>query len=556
MSPSPIRVVSCNLSSDQYDCPVAQLFPSNFDLTSLEHSEAVVVQNFLDTLDDSWVVIPSVNITHKGKDREIDAILVSPNYSAYVVEVKGGIISIDQGQWKSYDIKIKNPAVQATAAKYQLISRLHAMKVDISQIHIQHIVAFPDIITFPEEGAGPECPREIVFTKTELADPIAPLHRLRKHQPAFSEETLKKFLGAIRPDVRDIEVQGGTISGVSLRITRSTLDQLAIVFGLDENRRVHIRGAAGTGKTFVATNWARRAVLRGERTLLVCYNRALGFEIQSLLSEFTDSLEDQSMLTIGSFHSVANLLLGENAATPTGNETQEWWDNHHADLLLQNSQSLLHKFDTIIIDEGQDFYPLWFSALESLLIDKDSGRFFVLSDEAQAIYAEAPTVQSNVTSLQLNRNVRNTNKIANMIRQIGGARAVSGASPGQDVDIYTVGGAKERRKSLAKALAKVRDELRIPPSQTLVLVPHRSDIADLMREPVGDFNLCAWADRDEDHVAIGTIHGTKGLERLAVILVNFDDAPDPKLTYIGASRAVLYLAVIGQKSLIHQFSSI
>ena len=547
-------VASCNETEGQYDYPVAQLFPSNFDVSILEHSEAVVVQSFLKNLDESWVVIPSVNVTHKGFDREIDAILVSPDYGAYIVEVKGGKISIDQGQWKSYENKIKNPAVQATAAKHQLISRLFAMRVDISQIHIQHIVAFPDIITFPEEGAGPECPREIVFTKTELADPIAQLRLLRKDQPAFSDETLKKFLGAIRPDVREIEVQGGTISGVSQRIARSTLDQLAIVFGLDENKRVHIRGAAGTGKTFVATNWARRAVLRGERTLLVCYNRALGFEIQSLLSEFTNSLEDQSMLTIGSFHSVANLLLGENAATPTGNESQDWWDNHHADLLLQNSDSLLYKFDTIIIDEGQDFYPLWFSALESLLINKDTGRFFVLSDEAQAIYAEAPTVQPNVTSLQLNRNVRNTNKIANMIRHIGGAPAIFGASPGQDVDIYTVGGAKERRKSLAKALTKVRDDLRIPPSQTLVLVPHRSDITDLMSEPVGDFQLASWVDRDEDHVAIGTIHGTKGLERLAVILVNFDDAPDPKLTYIGASRAVLYLAVIGQKALTDQLS--
>ena len=75
-----------------------------------------------------------------------------------------------------------------------------------------------------------------------------------------------------------------------------------------------------------------------------------------------------------------------------------------------------------------------------------------------------------------------------------------------------------------------------------------------MSEPVGDFQLASWVDRDEDHVAIGTIHGTKGLERLAVILVNFDDAPDPKLTYIGASRAVLYLAVIGQKALTDQLS--
>jgi hypothetical protein len=88
-----------------------------------------------------------------------------------------------------------------------------------------------------------------------------------------------------------------------------------------------------------------------------------------------------------------------------------------------------------------------------------------------------------------------------------------------------------------------------------VLVPHRKDIAELTSEPLGDFELCTWADRDEEHVAIGTIQGTKGLERMAVILVNTDDEPDPKLTYIGASRAVLYLAVIGREALTSQLKN-
>ncbi len=534
---------------------MAHLFPSNFDLSSLEKSEASVAKQFLEHLDDAWVVVPSVTITHHGKDREIDMILVSLDHGAYVVEVKGGKVAVNEGQWKSYDHKIKNPTDQAMVAKHLLIKRLFAMKADISKIEIQHVVAFPDIISFPEEGAGPECPREIVFTQTELEDPITQFKRLRKDKESINTEQLKKFLSVLRPDVTDIEVQGGNVSGISQRISRSSLDQLAIVFGLDENRRVHLRGSAGTGKTFVATNWARRAVLRGERTLVVCYNRALGIEIKNLMEEFTDSLEDAPLLTIGSFHAVANLLLGEHAPKVEGQESQEWWDNHHADLLIEHKDSLLHKFDTIIIDEGQDFYPLWFAALEHLLVNTESSRFFVLSDEAQAIYAEAPVMQSHVATLQLTRNVRNTSKIANAIRRIGGATPIHGASPGQEIDIYTVGGAKERRKACVRALTRARDELGIPPSQILVLVPHRKDIAELTSEPLGDFELCTWADRDEEHVAIGTIQGTKGLERMAVILVNTDEAPDPKLTYIGASRAVLYLAVIGHEVLTGQLTN-
>jgi hypothetical protein len=533
---------------------MAQLFPTNFEISSLEHSEAVVVKSFLDNLEESWVVIPSVNITHKGQDREIDVILICQDHGAYVVEVKGGKITIDQGQWKSYDHKIKNPALQALTAKYQLISRLTAMKVDISQIHIQHIVAFPDIITFPEEGAGPDCPRESVFTKAELAKPFTQLGKLRADQPLFSEEALKKFLRAIRPDVREIDVQGGSISGVSERIARSTIDQLSIVFGLDENRRAHIRGAAGTGKTFIATNWAKRAVERGERTLVICYNRELGIEINNNMAEFTQSLEDPSLLTVSSFHAFANVLLGDKAPKNADNQSSEWWRNHHAELILANLDSINQRFDTIIVDEGQDFYPLWFAVLDNLLVDKTTSRLLVMSDEAQAIYAEAPELQPNVATLRLDKNVRNTNKIAALVRRLGGAEVTTGITPGQDIDIYPIGGLKERRKAFVKALTKVRDELAIPPSQTLILVRHNRYINELMDDSTVDFPLCKWADRDEEHYPFGTIHGTKGLERMAVILIDDDEEPDLTLTYIGASRAVMYLAVIGQKALTDQLT--
>ena len=48
--------------------------------------------------------------------------------------------------------------------------------------------------------------------------------------------------------------------------------------------------------------------------------------------------------------------------------------------------------------------------------------------------------------------------------------------------------AKDRHKSLAKVLAEDRNDLRIPPSQTLVLVLQRNDFTELMSEPVGIFS--------------------------------------------------------------------
>ena len=514
-----------------------------------------MIKSFLSGLESDWIIAPSISITYKGSDREIDVILIHRDHGAYVVEVKGGIITLQNGQWKQNQRSLDNPVLQVLAAKHNLKNRLKAMKVDLSEISIQHLVAFPHIVSFPPHGAGPECPREIVFTKTELSDPAKYLAQIRKNRSPISIDHLTKFLKALRPDVREIDVQGGNISGISERIARSSIDQLSIVFGLDENPRVHLRGAAGTGKTYVAINWAMRAVSRGERTLVICYNRELGREIQNNMSEFSSTLEDPSLLTIGSFHAFANILLGEKAPIVPMDPTAGWWRDHHAELILAHLTDIVHRFDTIIVDEGQDFYQLWFTVLEKLLIDATTSKFLVVSDEAQAIFVEAPESRSNVATLSLIKNLRNTNKIANLVRKLGGAEVLAETTPGQDVDIHTIGGAKERRKALVKALTKVRDELVIPPSQTLILIRHNSYIEEFSMDPLIDFPLCRWADRDEDHYPFGTIHGTKGLERTAVILIDDDEIPDLRLAYIGASRAVMYLAVIGREALTSQLKN-
>jgi DNA helicase IV len=113
-----------------------------------------------------------------------------------------------------------------------------------------------------------------------------------------------------------------------------------------------------------------------------------------------------------------------------------------------------------------------------------------------------------------------------------------------------VRGIKETRKAITRAIETAVTEMGIPHSQVIVLVPHRADRDELLTEPMGEVNLCRWAERDEDNVVCETIHSTKGLERSAVILVNCDDEPDETLTYVGTSRAVAYLAVIGSQSLI------
>jgi len=120
--------------------------------------------------------------------------------------------------------------------------------------------------------------------------------------------------------------------------------------------------------------------------------------------------------------------------------------------------------------------------------------------------------------------------------------------------LFTIGGFKEQRKRIAEAIDDAHKRLDIPLAQILVVVPHRADVERLCSEPIGDYSIVPWHSRDEGSVACGTIQGTKGLERLAVIISNMDDDPSRQLSYIGASRATMFLAAVGKASFIEHFS--
>ena len=53
-----------------------------------------------------------------------------------------------------------------------------------------------------------------------------------------------------------------------------------------------------------------------------------------------------------------------------------------------------------------------------------------------------------------------------------------------------------------------------------------------------------WDDQEDGVVICETIHRAKGLERLAVIVVDVDAEASKELEYVGSSRAILHLTVI------------
>ena len=117
---------------------MAWLVPSTFDLRDInDESERKTVATLIKTLSDEWIVIPQVHIIHNRENSEIDILLVSRHMGVFVLEVKGGLISRRDGQWYSYNKKIKDPLAQATRAKHQLVKRFESLKFDLTDFFMK-----------------------------------------------------------------------------------------------------------------------------------------------------------------------------------------------------------------------------------------------------------------------------------------------------------------------------------------------------------------------------------------------------------------------------------
>jgi len=523
---------------------VARLLPDDFDFTSIEPSEQRVCKALLAGLDDSWFVIPQVPVVADGKDGEIDIVLVSAELGVLAVEVKGGVIRIEKGRWYSYDHPMKrSPAQQALKNKHLLLKRLKTAGVDTEGLFIDHVIALPDVGSVPAEGLGTDAPARSVFAKPELQYPTeAVQHLLRPHEPV-PPQRLERFLAALRPDVVLDGSEGRVLQASRGRLDEQTRVHLAGLEGLDVNQRVLVTGGAGTGKTMLAMRWARRALKRDERTLVVCFNKPI--------AERTRRSLEGSGAMVSTFHDALVQLLEPHGFRVGANPTPEYWRDALTDALAFHADRVGTPFDAIVVDEGQDFHPHWFDALQRLLDPKGPQRLLVLADPAQAIYVRPWQPPPDMVQMPLVHNLRNCASVAKVVKRLGGPAPLPSSPVGDVVHHLDAGGHSEVRSRVQVALRRLCGEYGVPFSQIAVLTT-RSEIRDhLLNEPPDGFPMARWEDRGEDNVLCETVQRTKGLERTAIVLVDLSGRPDEVLLYVGASRAVSSLCLVGPASLAH-----
>lgn len=175
-----------------------------------------------------------------------------------------------------------------------------------------------------------------------------------------------------------------------------------------------IKGQAGSGKSLVLAARAAELASRGKRVLVVTYNLTLIHYLRDVASRWQGK-SDKSLgwgqnqrtyinqITWLGFHAWCKIVCWESESM---DDYYDLWRQPHGtneedeDRLLidrlpelvsmiidRDSEDRISRYDAILVDEGQDFYPHWWGVLRKVC--EPGGEMLLVADTSQDIYGVA-----------------------------------------------------------------------------------------------------------------------------------------------------------------------
>jgi superfamily I DNA/RNA helicase len=327
---------------------------------------------------------------------------------------------------------------------------------------------------------------------------------------------------------------------------------------LKNRRRVAISGGAGTGKTILAIEKAKRLAQEGFKTLLTCYNRQLADHL-SLTCKNVDNLE------VMGFHQLCDSHIRKfNAVNPDRDVLQEAektypgkdkWDYQMPGALLFTAENPALQFEAVVCDEGQDFREEYWLPIEFLLKDSKTSPLYVFFDGNQNIYSRVQSFPiEDKNTFPLTDNCRNTTQIHRLAYKFYKGEWVDPPkNPGAEIRQIASTSLQNQAKKIAMEITNLIANENMSPGDISVLILYprgknnKSDL--LISEPLpGSANWLVERFQGEDEVLIDTVSRYKGLESEIVFLWGIDDIdlfPESDLLYVGISRAKSVLYLVG-----------
>jgi hypothetical protein len=556
-------------------------------------AEIKLYHEFARTLSDDWIIYHGIKFyppqpsPEDDPPRECDFLIVTPTGKLLALEVKGGQEKRAEKQKQRWYANMKrntnnrkvNPFKQVETVAHMVSRALYDGPLThpfAPTIPVIHAVWFTDVVWTSTWAT--DAMNLVVLDREDFTDVRQGLLRVANNQAnghamaPFVPECIDALTATFAPTMRVTARFSSTVGGPERQIEELTREQFLLLEELDAASRLCVMGAAGTGKTVLAYEKARRLAARGLRVLLMCENPALATSLMRQLQP--DEIGIKTRLHVRSVENVTRAV--REAAQQNPPKTRGGSPQHVADLLAQALRQQKRvadevTYDAVLVDDAQDITTALWRSLPRLLRDQRRGMIYAFGDPIQREESGAwrppmPLARDGLLTNNL-RNTRAVFEIVSAFHQRAGARpdqfarcTIEGGRPTWFLDpagmTHIAPGQDSERAALEVALDRLIKLDGFDPNDILIITC-RSQVrsrffAKNASRRVGSHIVVKTAHAvRRSNVSLSTIRSARGLERRIVILAELDGIEGHRLRdrylYQAASRAVHQLVVLGSE---------
>jgi hypothetical protein len=499
-------------------------------------------------LPDGYTVFHGVHWTNLERGYaifgEADFVVVNRSGDLLVIEQKSGFLTeTPDGLVKSYAGRSKSVPVQMARTRDALLTKLRARPA-CQAMHVDSLLYCPDYRVRTPATAG-LLPERIVDAgrRDRLAAILQEILPLGEDAPQARE--VHRFL----QDIIQLETDVSALMGRARALVTRVSGGLAHwARQLEMNPfRLRVTGTAGSGKTQLALAEYRQAIDRGLRPLYVCFNRPL--------ADHFATIAPAGGLAC-SFH-----LLCDRRLRAAGQRPDFSRPGAFEQLVAQAAALPLDDgdlFDTLIVDEGQDFPEDWRDLV--LRHARPDARVLWLEDPLQNLYGRPPVALPGWVGLHAVTNYRSPRPVVRLLRQLlPEGTELEGASPfdGGEIDVLTYGNGDEMLQKVREAIRQCyaagfrKDDVALVSyhgRESSYLLRHDQLGSHRLRSFTGRYDLLGQPVFTEGELLAESVFRFKGQSAPAVVFteIDFAELDDKALRrlFVGATRATLRLTLV------------
>lgn len=518
-------------------------------------TEKEVLDLLVEQLPADSLVVVGQRLSTRTTEREVDLLAAIPGHGLVAIEVKAGQVWVDDdGQWRQghgsgHEI---DPVNQVRDAMYELRNYVQADPAwAIGPQRWTWLLVLPHT-RVPQDFQAPNCKRFRIVDRTQLDElgeiccSVA-LHTGPGHLPPLRADGPDRLRRALAGRSRPQRDQVARAAGNEAQADALTREQSVLLRAVDALPRVEIRGGAGSGKTFLALEQARRLTHQGLRVALICYSHGLAEYLRRVTAGWPDG---ERPAYVGEFHQLGidwGAPGGPDEQTRTA-DSQHWWEAELPRLMAELAEDLpeSERFDAVVVDEAQDFADSWWRPVIGALRDREHGRLLIVGDAGQRVFQRTGRPPVDLVPLVLDHNLRNTQQIAAEFLPLAGERMELRGGSGPEVRYVSLDDGRDPIEAGDAEVEALLEQGWEPKDIALLTTGRRHPVqVELQRDGHEAYWDTFWTG---DDIFFGHVLGFKGLERRCVVLVCNHHAGVDRLRerlYVGMSRATDVLVVVG-----------